>query len=89
MLTTWRLKPVISPLSPLTLQKAAAGAEATRDLTARAGRASYIAAERVTLPDPGAVAVAAMLRAVVETLAEQKWGKTHNVSRDLSQTLMI
>ncbi|XP_054916869.1 triokinase/FMN cyclase-like isoform X1 [Poeciliopsis prolifica] len=52
--------------------KAAAGAEATRDLTARAGRASYIAAERVTLPDPGAVAVAAMLRAVVETLAEQK-----------------
>ncbi|XP_023201461.1 triokinase/FMN cyclase isoform X3 [Xiphophorus maculatus] len=54
------------------VEKAAAGAEATRDLTARAGRASYIAAERVTLPDPGAVAVAAMLRAVVETLAEQK-----------------
>ncbi|PWA32927.1 hypothetical protein CCH79_00015516, partial [Gambusia affinis] len=53
------------------VEKAAAGAEATRDLTARAGRASYIAAERVTLPDPGAVAVAAMLRAVVETLAEQ------------------
>ncbi|KAM4713767.1 triokinase/FMN cyclase [Anableps anableps] len=54
------------------VQKAAAGAEATRDLTARAGRASYIAAERVTLPDPGAVAVAAMLRAVVEALGEQK-----------------
>ncbi|XP_014851668.1 PREDICTED: triokinase/FMN cyclase [Poecilia mexicana] len=54
------------------VEKAAAGAEATRDLTARAGRASYIAAERVTLPDPGAVAVAAMLRAVVETLAEQQ-----------------
>ncbi|XP_008433845.1 triokinase/FMN cyclase [Poecilia reticulata] len=54
------------------VEKAAAGAEATRDLTARAGRASYIAAERVTLPDPGAVAVAAMLRAVIETLAEQK-----------------
>ncbi|MEQ2202774.1 hypothetical protein XENOCAPTIV_015198 [Xenoophorus captivus] len=52
--------------------KAAAGAEATRDLTARAGRASYIAAERVTLPDPGAVAVAAILKAVAETLGEQK-----------------
>lgn len=48
------------------------GAEATRDLTARAGRASYIAAERVNLPDPGAVAVAVILRAVLETLKEQK-----------------
>ncbi|XP_059932986.1 triokinase/FMN cyclase [Gadus macrocephalus] len=47
------------------------GAESTRDLTARAGRASYIAAERVTLPDPGAVAVAAILRAVLESLEEQ------------------
>ncbi|XP_038142354.1 triokinase/FMN cyclase isoform X2 [Cyprinodon tularosa] len=54
------------------VQKAAAGAEATRDLTARAGRASYIAAERVTLADPGAVAVAAILRAIEETLKEEK-----------------
>ncbi|KAF7231671.1 triokinase/FMN cyclase isoform X2 [Nothobranchius furzeri] len=54
------------------VQKATSGAEATRDLTARAGRASYIAADRVTLPDPGAVAVAAILRAVMETLEEQK-----------------
>ncbi|XP_015247117.1 PREDICTED: triokinase/FMN cyclase-like, partial [Cyprinodon variegatus] len=54
------------------VQKAAAGAEATRDLTARAGRASYIAAERVTLADPGAVAVAAILKAVEETLKEEK-----------------
>uniref|UniRef100_A0A4W6CHY0 Triokinase/FMN cyclase n=1 Tax=Lates calcarifer TaxID=8187 RepID=A0A4W6CHY0_LATCA len=37
-----------------------------------AGRASYIAAERVTLPDPGAVAVAAILRAVQESLEGQK-----------------
>ncbi|KAG7256361.1 hypothetical protein CRUP_034792, partial [Coryphaenoides rupestris] len=44
------------------------GAESTRDLTARAGRASYIAAERVSLPDPGAVATAAILRAVLESL---------------------
>ncbi|XP_058481426.1 triokinase/FMN cyclase [Solea solea] len=54
------------------VQKAASGAEATRDLTARAGRASYIAAERVTLPDPGAVAVAAILRAVLDSLEVQK-----------------
>ncbi|XP_069028285.1 triokinase/FMN cyclase [Embiotoca jacksoni] len=50
------------------VQKAASGAESTRSLTARAGRASYIAADRVTLPDPGAVAVAAILRAVLEAL---------------------
>uniref|UniRef100_A0A4W6C9L6 Triokinase/FMN cyclase n=1 Tax=Lates calcarifer TaxID=8187 RepID=A0A4W6C9L6_LATCA len=49
-----------------------ARAEETRNLTARAGRASYIAAERVTLPDPGAVAVAAILRAVQESLEGQK-----------------
>uniref|UniRef100_A0A4W6CGK9 Triokinase/FMN cyclase n=1 Tax=Lates calcarifer TaxID=8187 RepID=A0A4W6CGK9_LATCA len=54
------------------VQKAASGAEETRNLTARAGRASYIAAERVTLPDPGAVAVAAILRAVQESLEGQK-----------------
>ncbi|XP_039996422.1 triokinase/FMN cyclase [Xiphias gladius] len=54
------------------VQKAALGAEATCNLTARAGRASYIAAERVTLPDPGAVAVANILRAVLESLEGQK-----------------
>ncbi|XP_029310771.1 triokinase/FMN cyclase isoform X2 [Cottoperca gobio] len=54
------------------VQKASSGAESTRDLTARAGRASYIAAERITLPDPGAVAVASIMRAVLETLEGQK-----------------
>uniref|UniRef100_A0A7N6A5E3 Triokinase/FMN cyclase n=1 Tax=Anabas testudineus TaxID=64144 RepID=A0A7N6A5E3_ANATE len=54
------------------VQKATLGAEETRNLTAKAGRASYIAAERITLPDPGAVAVAAILRAVVEVLEAQK-----------------
>uniref|UniRef100_A0A665VRU5 Triokinase/FMN cyclase n=1 Tax=Echeneis naucrates TaxID=173247 RepID=A0A665VRU5_ECHNA len=52
----------------VSLTKATLGAESTRDLTARAGRASYIAAERVTLPDPGAVAVAAIFTAVLESL---------------------
>lgn len=50
------------------VQRAASGAESTRDLTARAGRASYIAVDRVTLPDPGAVAVAAIFAAVLEAL---------------------
>ncbi|XP_060888046.1 triokinase/FMN cyclase isoform X2 [Labrus mixtus] len=50
------------------VEKASSGAESTRGLTARAGRASYIAAERVTLPDPGAVAVAAILKVVLESL---------------------
>ncbi|XP_074555226.1 triokinase/FMN cyclase isoform X2 [Halichoeres trimaculatus] len=53
------------------VQKAVTGAESTRDLTARAGRASYIAAERVTMPDPGAVAVAAIFKAVLQSLEEQ------------------
>ncbi|XP_061619956.1 triokinase/FMN cyclase isoform X2 [Phyllopteryx taeniolatus] len=52
------------------VQKAAAGAESTRSLAAKAGRASYIAAERLTLPDPGAKAVAAILSAVLEALEE-------------------
>ncbi|KAJ8008531.1 hypothetical protein DPEC_G00105840 [Dallia pectoralis] len=52
------------------VEKSELGAESTRDLIARAGRASYIAAERVTLPDPGAVAIAAILRAVFQALTE-------------------
>uniref|UniRef100_H3CIW3 Triokinase/FMN cyclase n=1 Tax=Tetraodon nigroviridis TaxID=99883 RepID=H3CIW3_TETNG len=53
------------------VQKAAVGAESTRSLTAKAGRASYIAVERVNLPDPGAMAVAAMFKAVLESLEGQ------------------
>ncbi|XP_072543745.1 triokinase/FMN cyclase isoform X2 [Salminus brasiliensis] len=55
------------------VEKAEVGAESTRDLTAKAGRASYIASERLTKPDPGAVAVAAIFRAVFEALG----GKSH------------
>ncbi|MBN3279444.1 TKFC cyclase, partial [Polyodon spathula] len=50
------------------VQQAELGAELTRDLTARAGRASYISAARLRLPDPGAIAVAAILRAVLTSL---------------------
>ncbi|KAK5875562.1 hypothetical protein CesoFtcFv8_026632 [Champsocephalus esox] len=53
------------------VKKASLGAESTLHLTAMAGRASYIAAERVSLPDPGAVAVATIMRTVMETLEEK------------------
>ncbi|XP_034020795.1 triokinase/FMN cyclase [Thalassophryne amazonica] len=54
------------------VQKATLGVESTCKLKARAGRASYVAAERVTLPDPGAVAVAAILTAALEVLVAKK-----------------
>ncbi|XDV18915.1 hypothetical protein PO909_024509 [Leuciscus waleckii] len=50
------------------VEKADLGAESTRSLTARAGRASYVASEHLTQPDPGAVAVAAILRAILQSL---------------------
>ncbi|NXO25625.1 TKFC cyclase, partial [Cisticola juncidis] len=48
------------------VQSAEAAAEATRHMEAGAGRASYIRSSRLEQPDPGAVAVAAVLRAVLE-----------------------
>nr|XP_061816572.1 triokinase/FMN cyclase-like isoform X1 [Nerophis lumbriciformis] len=54
------------------IRRAAAGAESTRSLVAKAGRASYIASERLTLPDPGAKAIVAILSAVFEALNEQR-----------------
>ncbi|XP_077597852.1 triokinase/FMN cyclase [Stigmatopora nigra] len=53
-------------------QRAVLGAESTRNLTAKAGRASYIASKRLTLPDPGAKAVAAILSAILEVLEEKQ-----------------
>ena len=56
-----------------TLQRAAAAAEAgaaaTRTMRARAGRASYVAQEKVTQEDPGAVAAAAWFTAVSQALS--------------------
>ncbi|XP_061465773.1 triokinase/FMN cyclase isoform X3 [Rhineura floridana] len=48
--------------------EAEAAAESTRNMEAAAGRASYIGSARLELPDPGAVAAAAILRAVMEGL---------------------
>ncbi|XP_078076607.1 triokinase/FMN cyclase-like [Mustelus asterias] len=50
------------------VQKAEAGAEATKDLIAEAGRASYISSAQLTRPDPGAVACAAILKAILRAL---------------------
>uniref|UniRef100_A0A671PBN4 Triokinase/FMN cyclase n=1 Tax=Sinocyclocheilus anshuiensis TaxID=1608454 RepID=A0A671PBN4_9TELE len=50
------------------VEKADLGAESTRNLTARAGRASYVASQHLTQPDPGAVAVAAILKAILNAL---------------------
>uniref|UniRef100_A0A8C3K191 Triokinase/FMN cyclase n=1 Tax=Calidris pygmaea TaxID=425635 RepID=A0A8C3K191_9CHAR len=55
-----------NPLRPT--QSAEAAAEATRHMVAGAGRASYISSAQLLQPDPGAVAVAAVLRAVLEGL---------------------
>lgn len=49
-------------------QSAEAAAEATRHMEAGAGRASYISSAQLLQPDPGAVAAAAVLRAVLEGL---------------------
>ncbi|NXE56271.1 TKFC cyclase, partial [Casuarius casuarius] len=50
------------------VQSAEAAAEATRHMEAGAGRASYISSAQLLQPDPGAVAAAAVLRAVLEGL---------------------
>ncbi|NXJ03958.1 TKFC cyclase, partial [Odontophorus gujanensis] len=50
------------------VQSAEAAAESTRHMEAGAGRASYISSAQLLQPDPGAVAVAAVLRAVLEGL---------------------
>ncbi|XP_051885659.1 triokinase/FMN cyclase-like [Pristis pectinata] len=50
------------------VQKAEAGAEATKDMSAKAGRASYISSAQLTRPDPGAVACAAILKAILTAL---------------------
>ncbi|XP_074698234.1 triokinase/FMN cyclase isoform X2 [Strix aluco] len=56
------------PVLATAVESAEAAAEATRTMEAGAGRASYISSAQLLQPDPGAVAVAAMLRAVLDGL---------------------
>ncbi|XP_068026191.1 triokinase/FMN cyclase [Melanerpes formicivorus] len=59
-----KLLPVLST----AVQRAEAAAEATRSMEAGAGRASYISSAQLLQPDPGAVAAAGVLRALLEGL---------------------
>uniref|UniRef100_A0A452HVJ0 Triokinase/FMN cyclase n=1 Tax=Gopherus agassizii TaxID=38772 RepID=A0A452HVJ0_9SAUR len=59
------------PVLVKAVQSAEAAAESTKNMEAGAGRASYISSARLELPDPGAVAAAAILRAVLEGLQSQ------------------
>ncbi|NXN17017.1 TKFC cyclase, partial [Indicator maculatus] len=56
------------PVLSTAVQSAEAAAEATRSMEAGAGRASYISSAQLLQPDPGAVAAAGVLRAVLEGL---------------------
>ena len=47
-------------------QAAEKGAEATANMKARAGRASYVSSEHLIHPDPGAYAVGLWMRAAYE-----------------------
>lgn len=71
-LQAWK-NPGASLLPVLTkaVKSAEAAAEATKNMEAGAGRASYISSARLDQPDPGAVAVAAIFRAILEVLQTQ------------------
>ncbi|GAB1302187.1 Triokinase/FMN cyclase [Apodemus speciosus] len=56
------------PVLTQAVKSAEAAAEATKNMEAGAGRASYISSARLDQPDPGAVAAAAILRAILEVL---------------------
>ncbi|CAK6449583.1 unnamed protein product [Pipistrellus nathusii] len=50
------------------VESAEAAAQATKNMTAGAGRASYISSMKLDQPDPGAVATAAILRSILQAL---------------------
>ncbi|NXS62534.1 TKFC cyclase, partial [Brachypteracias leptosomus] len=56
------------PVLGAAVKRAEEAAEATRKMEAGAGRASYIGSAQLLQPDPGAVAAAAVLGAVLEGL---------------------
>ncbi|XP_052768316.1 triokinase/FMN cyclase-like isoform X1 [Mya arenaria] len=62
--------PNMAPLEAFALAVKAGeeGAESTKSMKAHAGRASYVHADRLTKPDPGAVVVAIWLKAILEAL---------------------
>lgn len=59
------------PVLTKAVESAEAAAVATKNMEAGAGRASYISSARLDQPDPGAVAIAAIFRAILEVLQTQ------------------
>lgn len=59
------------PVLSKAVKSAEAAAEATKNMEAGAGRASYISSARLDQPDPGAVAAAAILRAILDVMQSQ------------------
>ncbi|KAM6159426.1 triokinase/FMN cyclase [Rhynchocyon petersi] len=59
------------PVLTNAVKSAEAAADATKNMEAGAGRASYISSAHLDQPDPGAVAAAAILRAILEVLQDQ------------------
>ncbi|GAB1601460.1 triokinase/FMN cyclase-like [Argonauta hians] len=55
----------------IAVEAGEAGAEATKSMSAQAGRASYVSSNLLDRPDPGAVGVAVWLRAILENLGHQ------------------
>ncbi|XP_063426265.1 triokinase/FMN cyclase-like isoform X2 [Mytilus trossulus] len=66
------LKANKSPLDSFksAVQKCTEGAKSTATMKARAGRSSYVSQDRLTNPDPGAMAVTIWLSAVLDILSK-------------------
>ncbi|XP_071161261.1 triokinase/FMN cyclase-like isoform X2 [Mytilus edulis] len=66
------LKANKSPLEAFksAVQKCTEGAKSTATMKARAGRSSYVSQDRLTNPDPGAIAVTIWLSAVLDILSK-------------------
>ncbi|OPL33790.1 hypothetical protein AM593_09867, partial [Mytilus galloprovincialis] len=66
------LKANNSPLEAFksAVQKCTEGAKSTATMKARAGRSSYVSQDRLTNPDPGAMAVTIWLSAVLDILSK-------------------
>lgn len=70
-------------LDTAALTASAAGAAATRDMVGRRGRSSYVGERALGAPDPGAVAVVAMLTAIVERLGGTRENAVRAAIEDL------
>lgn len=56
----------------LAVEAAEETTESTKDMKAKAGRASYVSSDLLTKPDPGAVGTTLWLRAILEAIHEEQ-----------------